>query len=184
MLKRHRALVLAASLCVTVAGCSTPERVHGPNWAGPVETPGGHEFTPAQATARNVAGWVVLHCVIAEGQAARNCSVLAEMPEGWGFGQAALQTSGQTKIQNADSFAGAHVPAPGEGFNLPVVFCPPAQGPSCAAEAHAHIAAFVAQIPAINRLLQAHDCPAAAASAAATGVQPFTRLVAAACKRS
>ena len=169
---------------MSAAGCSTPERVVGPNWAGPAETPGGREFTPAAASARNVAGWVVLHCVIAEGQAARKCSVLAEMPEGWGFGQAALETSTQTKIQNADSFAGAHVPVPGEGFNLPVVFCPPEQGANCPQEAHAHIAAFVVQIPAVNRLMQARDCPAAAASAAATGVQPFARMVAAACKRS
>jgi pimeloyl-ACP methyl ester carboxylesterase len=168
---------------LALCGCaSEPERVAGANFAGPQETPSGQEITPEKAIRHEVAGWVILRCVAGADLSAEKCFVIAETPEGWGFGRAALRTSAGVRVRDARSFGG-HVPAPGETFNLPVVFCPPTKA-ACASETQATIAVFDPQMRQAIRLLGAKDCPGAVRVANAAGVPYFARLITAECAKA
>ena len=165
---RWLGLAIAA---LVVAGCaSEPERILGDNWAGLRETPSGQEFTPEQANLRGIAGWAVIRCTARADMGAENCFILVETPAGWGFGAAALRTVQLMKAKDASSFPGQHVPIPGEPFNLPVVFCPPAKVANCQADAHGEITNFIAQVGMIQRALRANDCATAVSTATATGI--------------
>ncbi len=174
---------IGVGVALALGGCaSEPERVLGANFAGPRETPSGQEFTPEGAIRHGVAGWVVLRCVTGADMSAEKCFVIVETPEGWGFGQAALRTTGGVRVRDAQSFGG-HVPVPGEPFNLPVVFCPPDK-PACPAETRATIAVFEPQMRQAIRLMGAKDCAGAVRVADAAGVPFFTRLITAQCARA
>lgn len=69
-----------------------PREIVGARW---VRQPSGAEFEtyyPERALERGRSGQVVLDCIVgAHGEIA--CSVISETPQGWGFGNAALQIS-------------------------------------------------------------------------------------------
>ncbi len=176
-LKAAGAVALAAAI---LGGCGTPETIKGENWAGVRETPRGHELTPEAAIRKEVAGWAVLRCVAGPDVTATKCVVLAETPIGWGFGKAALRGAAGVKVTDATHFAGGNMPALGEVFNLPFIFCPPSKA-SCESDARAAIAAFMPQEQAAERAVRSGDCATAARIAAATGVESFPALVASAC---
>ena len=76
-----------------VAPSAAPPRVvASPGW---LERPSGEHFNrfyPARARAEHVDGAVTVDCIVgADGLLA--CTVVSEDPEGWGFGEAALQVS-------------------------------------------------------------------------------------------
>jgi len=176
-------IIVAAALALLVSACGTPEKIEGDNWAGPHETPGGRELTPEAAIRRGIAGWVLLQCVAGPQITAEKCFVIAETPEGWGFGAGALRGAADVKVTSAQHFAGGHIPVPGESFQLPFVFCPPTK-PDCPLQTRATIAAFLPQVAAVRRALRVADCPTANRLAADTGLGGFEGLVARSCARA
>jgi hypothetical protein len=176
-------LAAAAVACLTLAGCAESERVLGPNWAGPPETPHGQELTPESANRHGIAGWVLLRCAIGDNQTSNNCFVLVETPPGWGFGTAALRSSQATQIRDAGNYFG-HVPVVGETFNLPIFFCPPEKMPDCQIRMRADVTAFLPKLAAVTRMLRAKDCDGAMGLATETGYASFIALTKAECERS
>jgi len=83
---------------------------------GPVEITAPHwlqrprdlsRYYPSRALARGVEGEVLLDCRVSTG-GALDCSIIAESPQGWGFGAAALRISRDHRMAPATS-AGAVV---------------------------------------------------------------------------
>lgn len=73
-----------------VEATPAPTQIVGANWT---KKPGAREFDryyPTRASEREKEGRVVLNCVVDAGGAI-SCTVASETPEGWGFGEAAIQ---------------------------------------------------------------------------------------------
>lgn len=123
-------LALAALL---LAGCSTPEQIRSPVWAGPAQTPGGQEFTPERATRQAVNGHVMLLCRshAVDGHVS-DCRVAYESPPGWGFGSAAMRMAANFNVNRSTT-----PPRPDGLVLVPIRFCgdgtpncpPPVDGP-------------------------------------------------------
>ena len=115
---------LAAAGCALVAGCAADkETVQGVNWAGPMATPNGQEWTPERALKRGEQGWAVLRCTMGPDRKATDCAVWKESPPGQGYGVAALRMAAKVEVNS-------HALAPGARFRIPILFCQPDR-PDC-----------------------------------------------------
>lgn len=97
---------------------SGPFELAGVNWVRPPSQRDFQRFYPRRALYSGQDGRVVLDCV-ADGRGRLNCSVADEAPRGFGFGNAAISISRQTRIgprtRDGRSVEGGHI-------RLPLVF--------------------------------------------------------------
>jgi len=127
-----------ASFLVFVAGCGAAAQT--PNSADPPSNQQPHSANLADEMARvypirardlNMSGRAVIHCVLTEVGGVDGCKVVSEEPQGFGFGDAAVQLSKsfrmKAKTENGKPVAGA-------GITIPVAFRPARPVPSPAAQ--------------------------------------------------
>ncbi len=75
---------------------------------------------PARARDLNLAGRAVIHCVLTEAGGVDGCQVVSEEPQGFGFGDAAVQLS---KVFRMKAKTGGK-PVAVEQVTIPVAFRP------------------------------------------------------------
>ncbi len=96
----------------------TPSVITNPQW---LERPSGRDFAryyPERALQREQEGRVSLDCIVsADGRIA--CTVTAEDPQGWGFGEAALRISRHFRMAPATQDG---VPTSGGRVRVPIRF--------------------------------------------------------------
>lgn len=119
---RIRHGVMLGGLCVSLAACSH-ETIQGNNWIGPATIPRGREITPEAAMRDDVAGWAMLNCAVVENNRTGDCQIVADFPQGMGFGAAALKLQNGMDVTRDENF-GRLARSPGKRFFVPVVFCP------------------------------------------------------------
>ena len=75
---------------------------------------------PAAARAKEIEGFGEFNCLVTPSGSLRDCRVVRESPEGWGFGQAAMSLAGAfvVKIPPAADARGQRLSIPIR-FNLP-----------------------------------------------------------------
>jgi protein TonB len=95
-----------------------PAQITGATW---LKRPGAREFDryyPTRAAEREKEGRVVLNCSVnADGSI--NCRVTSESPDGWGFGEAALQIS---KFFKMAPMTANGTPTSGGQISVPITF--------------------------------------------------------------
>jgi protein TonB len=95
-----------------------PTEITNANW---LQRPGAREFDryyPTRATEREKEGRVVLNCTV-NANGTINCTVASETPDGWGFGDAAVQISKAFKMA-PQTINGA--PTSGGTVRVPITF--------------------------------------------------------------
>jgi periplasmic protein TonB len=93
-------LVFAVTAAPAAAQESSAGPIERPLWARQAECP--DRFWPTRARQRGVEGLAVLDCLVIE-QGALSCQVVAETPEGEGFGEAATRLAGCFRMQPYDA---------------------------------------------------------------------------------
>lgn len=164
-----------AALAVTLSGCTTAD-VAGANWDGAQST----ATFPERAARFSQEGWSVLRCKAGPMQEARDCAVIAEAPEGWGFAVSALRMAPSLRAREATP--GQLLPKPGDWFNIPIRFCLPTGHPLCEDSLDRAIAEFVASTKASEEALERGDCSQATRLAARIDQSAYQRSLMHRCK--
>lgn len=180
---RSRVIIQCAGAVIAgclLSNCGGHERISGANWAGPLETRKGQEFTPERMIRRQISGWVLLSCVAGEDHSAQNCKVVGEYPLGQQLGAAALRMQSSLKANVAEEL-GDRRPQAGERFFFPLKFCQPQREAECE-QMQVSVDAYRQQLIEISELVHAHRCDDARAAAADTEQPAIMRLVASCAK--
>lgn len=101
-----------------VAPPAAPPKITGATWTN---KPGAREFDkyyPARAQEREKEGRVMLNCIV-NADGAISCAVGSETPEGWGFGEAAIQIAKSFRMA-PKTINGE--PTSGGTINVPIAF--------------------------------------------------------------
>ncbi len=172
---RTAVLATAVAGLTVLSGCVAPAMVEGRNWVDGPQASRAATY-PERALRQEVDGWAVLRCVAGPEHRVENCVLIAESPQGFGFGEIGLGMQGGMRAVDASVFHG-HVPVEGEWFSFPVRFCHEGPSAPCEARLNEELMAFFAEMHPIERLSQAGRCSEAIDAAEKVGQPSFVRII-------
>jgi protein TonB len=117
------AVVVLAGASAASAQATAPASGDAPGQGGPPPTA---RYYPERAARMNMAGSARMKCLVTAEGRLQNCEILSESPEGYGFGQAALNMATLFKMrpQTRDG-----QPVGGATVVIPLKFNPPSDPP-------------------------------------------------------